>query len=105
MTLDPLVEWFGIIFFEVDRLATRDRIVITLIKLCALSVREKFPDAASQELLRAHTDNLCTLFTDVGITPVLVQHGQAVGDASEHALQSMAGLWRIHRDFLKLDHV
>ena len=92
MALEPTIKWLGIEFLEVDRLTTFDGAMIFRVKLRALSVRKHLPDATSEKFLPAHADNACPLFAEVGVAPVLVQHRQAVGDATEHALQLMVCL-------------
>ena len=105
VALEPTIQWLGIELLEVYRLTSCDGAMIFLIKLRALSVRKHIPDAFSEKLLRAHTDDARPLFAEVGVAPVLVQHRQAVGDATEHALQFMVCLAEFLFRSLAVGHV
>ena len=55
-------------------------------------MRQQFPDAATQQLFRADTEQFRALFVDVGEAPITVQREQTVGDAVHHVAKFVVGL-------------
>lgn len=88
----PLVDRLRIKLIEFHRLAGLGGAMIAFVKFCSIRLGEKFPHAAAQQLLGAHADDPRGLLADVDVTPVFIQHREAVSDAAHDGLQSVVGL-------------